>query len=1309
MGNIKKVLKAVLLIIISVIAITGNIGTKSYAATNSSGVYFNLYNGAARPTGTYKVLTGSSSGNTKNVIKIIETNSSGATQTVETRNAAVYCLKNGVGFGLNNDGRRNSVKYTEYFYLNDPTDGLYTNSAYSIYRNVLPDNANGTNYNKLLWLLNNICRPEDTISKNALLNAAARYVGKTRLDFSVYQVPGKTSTEVEKDIIEVVQQAAIWYFTNPSGEFHPFYDKTSGGNFYLDGTALEDHARTSSGGSIGLLPTDVPHLALYKYLIDKANSNGSYTPASAASPVSFDKSRATVTTTDTAFLIGPYSLTGNATGVTLSATITDGSNNSLSVQLLGANKSTQLSGSTIADKIKNNINKDFYISLPLSTNINSVKLNIGANYSRKVLKYWSVPASSVATEQPLIVIKEESGHDTWNDQKNIEKPEFDLALRKFITQIKDKNGKNRTFASREPQITQSDLQALANGTSILDNGKTTKKQHTKDPLLVETGDTVTYTIRIYNEGEVDGKATEITDYLPTGLELKEGSSINQTYGWTKDSSNSRAIKTTYLRNTNLAHFNKTSLAIKYADVQVECTVTANPEANNKNLKNVAEISAYSNTGNLTDRDSQVPNVHHNDNNSNYTGTQNRIGRGEQDDDDYEELYMQGKYFDLALRKHISAVNNTAYNRAPVVDVTPLKNGQTTATYKHRKDTITVGVGDIVTYTLNIYNEGQVDGYAQKIVDHLPEYLEFISDSSSTDQAIREATEFNNSYGWKIDTTDTTKRTIYTTKLSKENNSNNIIKAFDQTKNNLETPKELKIKCIVKDNAPALKELTNIAEIAEYYNELDLPDRDNTAKVTLPTDANLPNYRGHNDNSNLDPVNSNNYFKGQEDDDDFEKVVVKRFDLALKKFIAKVNEGELKTEGAYDRAPTVDTSKYGTVVEGKEITTFEYSFKQNPEKDPVRVEHNDIVTYIIRVYNEGSKSGYAAEIKDDIPDGLEFLPENETNQTYRWIMLDENGNVTTDVKQAKAIRTDYLSKENGKANTKGDSGYDKSNSNLLLAYDRETMGQNPDYADVKVAFKVGIPNTSDRIIINKAQISNDKDENNEDVIDIDSTPDKWIEEEDDQDIEKIYVKYFDLALRKWVTHAIVIEDGVQKEMETDHYAEQEPEPAVKVEVNEKRLKETVIKFRYSIRITNEGEIDGYATEISDYVPQGLKFNQADNPLWKEENGKITTDQLKDKLLKPGESAIVELVLTWINDENNMGVMTNWAEISKDKNDSDTPDIDSIPNNKKEDEDDMDYAPVVLAVISGIAPKYIAISGGAFMIVAAGVFLIKKFVL
>ena len=191
--------------------------------------------------------------------------------------------------------------------------------------------------------------------------------------------------------------------------------------------------------------------------------------------------------------------------------------------------------------------------------------------------------------------------------------------------------------SREPQFTQDDLKALANLAAELDGGTTLTKQHSKTPLPVETDDTVVYTIRIYNEGSIDGKATEITDYLPTGLELKEGSTINQKYGWTKEPSNSRAIKTTYLKDTNIEHFNKDgNYTIKYVDVEVECTVVAKVGSSSKNLKNVAEISNFSNDENYPDRDSEKKNVHHDDTNLNYEGEENEKGKGEQDDDDYED-------------------------------------------------------------------------------------------------------------------------------------------------------------------------------------------------------------------------------------------------------------------------------------------------------------------------------------------------------------------------------------------------------------------------------------------------------------------------------------------------------------------------------------------------------------------------------------------------------------------------------------------------------------------------------------------------
>ena len=314
------------------------------------------------------------------------------------------------------------------------------------------------------------------------------------------------------------------------------------------------------------------------------------------------------------------------------------------------------------------------------------------------------------------------------------------------------------------------------------------------------------------------------------------------------------------------------------------------------------------------------------------------------------------------------------------------------------------------------------------------------------------------------------------------------------------------------------------------------------------------------------------------------------------------------------------------------------------------------------------------------------------------MYDANGNVTENAEEAVYIRTDYLSK--AQEETPGE--------NLLQAYDKDTM-EGPDCKDVRVAFRVTEPNTSDRIIINRAEISEDADENGEEVEDIDSTPDEWIDGEDDQDIEKIYVQYFDLALRKWVSQVILIEDGVEKVKDTGHYAEQDPEPVVRVDLNQDRIDNTIIKFRYQIRITNEGEIPGYATEISDYIPEGLEFNQADNPGWREVDGKVVTDALKDTLLEPGESAVVEIVLTWINDEENMGVMINTAEISEDYNESETPDIDSTPNNKVEGEDDIDDAPVALTMVTGSAPLYIGITAGTLAIIAGGVFLIKRYVI
>ena len=851
------------------------------------------------------------------------------------------------------------------------------------------------------------------------------------------------------------------------------------------------------------------------------------------------------------------------------------------------------------------------------------------------------------------------GQQDDDDFEKLKIKEFDLALRKFITKLNDEE-----ITSRIPQP---DVSKLADGTAT-----TATYNHPKTPISVAIGDVVEYTIRVYNEAEVDGYVEEITDHLPDQLEFVAGNETNTKYGWTVDSNNSKIIKTKYLSKANettegdnkIKAFDGTKL--DYKDVKVVCKVVSTDPMPTK-ITNIADITKFTdgNGNTVTDRDSQENNVNIPSDLPGYKDDE--IGKdyvpGQQDDDDFEKLKI--KEFDLALRKFITKVNNTEIkSRIPQVDTTPLKNGTgTTAIYNHSKEPVKVSLGAIVEYTIRVYNEGQVDGYVEEIKDHLPDQLEFVKDN-----------ETNKKYGWTVDSTDS--KVIKTSYLSKTNEKvagENKIPAFDGTTLSY---KEVKAACKVVSTDPMPSKITNLADISDFTDGEGnkVTDRDSKEdNVKIPEDR--PGYK--------DDESKKDYVPGQEDDDDFEKVTLVKFDLSLRKFITAVNNTEITS-----RIPQVDV----TPIKDGSSTTAKYDHP----KDPVLVSNGNIVTYTIRVFNEGEMDGYASEIKDDMPQGLKFLTDNKTNIEYRWKMLDKDGKETENLDEAVSIVTDYLSKEQEKT----------AGANLLKAFDGEKL----DYRDVKVAFEVTEPNTSDRILINQAQISKDSDKDGNDVTDQDSVPDKWNEGEDDQDIEKVKVQYFDLSLRKWVTQAIVTENGEEKIIESGHKAEDDPEDVVKVDLKKSKINKVTIKFRYKIRVKNEGNIAGYAKELKDYIPNGLKFVPEDNPLWKQIDEKtITTDQTKDILLQPGDTTEVEVVLTWINDSENFGVMDNWAEISKDHNDFNSPDIDSTPDNNKKGEDDIDDAPVSVGVQTGQIKTFTTIGLAVLVILSSGVVLIKKFVL
>ena len=1173
--------------------------------------------------------------NSKNVWKIVEYEGNNFTY-----NNAIYCLRAGQGFGDNShiEKRVYNVSYDmkNYSVIPDSVKGILPSDT----QNTAAINGKDykyTNYNAVLALLDNFYLPKD---KNA---------SELKENIRKVAFPGvsKDKFVLTDDDIEVVQQLAIWYFSNPN-QSDPYHMET-----------LPALQLTTVEGGLGPFDKTLDDIdstwqrqtqasQLYKFLIEKAKMNAELygngeTRGNSVVPAEITDTKVTNEIIKGEIIVGPFSIKELSTdkNYKISMKVMNGKDTTkeLSYKILDKDKKAVDANKKLEDLV----NEEFYISIPEDKTIEKLNFELKILYSEKTLTFWTVSGKELL-EQPVAIVENSEKEIEKKFETEIVRPEFDLALRKFITNI---NGTD--VATRIPDV---NVEGLKNGTT-----KTAKYTHPKTAVTVNTGDIVTYTIRIYNEGEMAGYAEKIADYIPDGLGFIIGYNQNAANHWKiSDESSLKTVKLSSIPNATqnvkledftgitslndvnvvtgkakittdllkykdgesknlIQAFNKETGYIDYKDVKITCVVIES-DSSKENLKNIAEIEAELDKygAEVEDRDSTPGNV-----DINKYPSDSSV----EDDDDYENLVI--KDFDLALRKFITEVDGKAItNRYPVPVI---DEGTGSIKYSHPKDVVRVKNESIVVYTIRVYNEGALDGYAKVVRDTLPTGLDFIPDN-----------EINKKYGWKVSEDG---RTVETTYLSKESSESNLIKAYNAATMKGPDYKDVKIACKVNLPSNSNEILINTAEIQDDSNKdgKDVTDQDST------------------------PGNN----KPGEDDIDTEKVQIVNFDLALRKFITGVNDEEITS-----RVPVVNVTEDGKI-------TYTHP------KDPVQVKNKDVVIYTIRVYNEGNTNGFATEIKDNVPEGLVFLPQSQINIEYGW-KVSEDG---------KTITTNYLSEE-------------KSSSNELLGFNKKEMAT-PNYKDVKVAFMVdekAMP--ENRIIINIAEIS--KDDNEFDADDEDSTPNNGVEGEDDIDKEYLVVKYFDLSLLKWVTGARVTVNGKTTVYETGHTGYENPENPLKIAVNKRKIDVTDVKFIFKIKVTNEGQIAGYATELKDYIPEGLEFLQEDNPNWTvNEKGEVVTTQLKDTLLNPGESAEVEIVLNWIKDGNNIGLKTNVAEISEDKNDADSDDIDSTPDNQVPGEDDIDDAPVILEIETGSEENYLWLVATCLVIFGGGVYFIKRYVI
>lgn len=1380
------------------------------------------------------------------IVKIFDYNKRELETPYKKFEDSFYCIRGGKGFGSVEFGDNSSANSTKYTVIENMKSNA--NEVIAKYKELYNINLDRTEnitfnektynnvniYNAMLWIADNAYLPVSTDKYNA-----QEYKTELLTKIGIAKVNQGMITD---DDLEVIQQLAFWYFAN--------YDE-NGKNESVsttNPTPVNWLAINESNDVFGTRRANYLN-RIYQYFIEGALKEGSdststirETTNSDSVNIEFDKNikfgvedKSSTGTKpnpyENYYLIGPFKITTNdARYNDFELALKDGKGNIVNQYFYFEQTEDTLKRMQIFDVINSTGNKvelekvtynnEYYIKLYKSA-MEFVDIDC-SKFSLKVSKTgkWATANFLYATgnDQAVIEIKRDKAEA--EDEISTEVPKrFDLALRKFITAIK-RAEKDIEVADRTPRV---DTTTLINGIKDDRTGEveyTATYTHPKDKQKVETGDIVTYKIRVYNEGQVDGTATEVTDYLPAGLELVAGSAINTKYGWKtgeqitlKDGSKVTPITSNYLKETTIKAFDKAKTSettegiwqkaekgeggLYYADLEVECKVVAIASGTEQNLRNIAAITADS--GDDDDSVPEKPNL------DDYTPPTDN-STYQEDDDDYEDLVLPGKTFDLALRKYITEVNGTKLEdtRVPDIDITKLASGEaTTADYKHKKYPVEVKTGDVVTYRFTVYNEGDIEGYVYSITDYLPQGLEF--DAKSNPEFIEAKT--SGEY-----TAEELEGKEYIYSINKEKNTITISKIPAQGETGLQPylfglnpfdgekldSKSIDIKFKVSAETSANDMvLTNIATMdytsAPRPQEEKIKDRDSKPEnFTEPTAEDLleplPGYKGNEENKN-DLTDSKYHYKGQEDDDDFEKIIIKGtpFDLSLRKFITKLNGTELKDEK--DRTPKINTSKLNTIdsTTGKKITTAEYVHP----KDAVTVRKGDIVTYKIRVYNEGDRNGYATEVTDYLPEGLGFLP-NYTNNSIWSIpkttdeatgkevlpegieiknLVGENGFY----KDESEINKDKIKLEDFKDPITGEVPTDYSQiqivtgeraaistkalkEKLIKAYksqkaDEDLWQQSTNdekdglfYQEVEITCIVLKENTYKGILKNVAEITEEYDEDGNKIEqkgdDRDSEPNNVYEddkhtpgkeengytpgEQDDDDFEQLQLKYFDLALRKFITKV----DGEAPE------ASREPVPDVTTLIdgtydrNGKKEHTATYnhpkdplwvkngsKVEYTIRVYNEGSEDGYAYEVSDDIPNGLVFEaddatnkaygwvmyremtEGDENIAKEDiieyNGKkyvittkaeeatmIRTRYLEKTLIKAFDPetktlsyADVKVVFTIKEpkDFDKDRVIINQAQITEDSGD----DEDSTPN-EWQDEDDEDIEKVRIPI-------------------------------
>ena len=199
------------------------------------------------------------------------------------------------------------------------------------------------------------------------------------------------------------------------------------------------------------------------------------------------------------------------------------------------------------------------------------------------------------------------------------------------------------------------------------------------------------------------------------------------------------------------------------------------------------------------------------------------------------------------------------------------------------------------------------------------------------------------------------------------------------------------------------------------------------------------------------------------------------------------------------------------------------------------------------------------------------------------------------------------------------------------------------------------------------------------------------------------KVFDLRLDKYVSRVIV-----QNSQGTTNIDFGESTMA-KAEIDAKLVNATSVVVEYKIKITNEGETDGYVRRVVDYLSSDYRFSSELNKDWYQSDGKLYNTSLANERIQAGETKELTLTVTKQLTENNIGLISNTAELEEVYNEQGLQDKDSVAGNNTAGEDDYGKADLILSIKTGQVVATVSIIVLSILVIVAGAIVVTKIVM